>query len=58
MSIDFKCEIDPEMVNRKLSLREKIAIRLLLMIFGIVYPAKYEHQVKSAFQPLLQLLNE
>lgn len=57
MSLVFEIDIDEDKASRKLSLREKVAIRLLMVIFGMIYPAKHSHQTKEAFAPLLELLN-
>lgn len=51
-------EIDKEEVQRSFSMREKVAIQLLLIIFRIIYPARYEHQVKTALSPLYELLEK
>ena len=51
-------EIDKEEVHRSFSLREKVAIQLLLIIFRIIYPARYEHQVKAALAPLYEVLEK
>lgn len=55
---DFTFDIDEIAAVKKLTLREKVAIRILLIIFGIVVPFKHSHQVKSVLEPLLKLLEE
>ena len=51
-------QIDKEEALRLLTLRERTGIQLLLIIFRIVYPAKYEHEVKNALAPLYEVLEK
>ena len=51
-------EVDTELLLRPISLREKIGIQILLIIFRMVYPVKYEHQVKQTLAPLYELLEK
>lgn len=55
---DFTFDIDESKGAKKLTVREKVAIRILLIIFGIVVPAKHSHQIKAVFEPLMLLLEE
>lgn len=50
----FDIEIDQEKAQRALTARERIGIHLLLMIFGIIFPMKYTHQLN----PLAELIGE
>lgn len=50
--------IDKDEAIRPLTLREKTGVQLLLIIFRIIYPAKYEHEVKNALAPLYELLEK
>ncbi len=49
-------EIDQDAIQRPLNLRERIAIHILLLIFQMIYPAKYSHQVKNALEPLYEAI--
>lgn len=49
-------EIDPELARKNLSIREKAGICILLVIFRMVFPAKYEHQMKASLAPLFDIL--
>ena len=40
-------DIDEEAASRHLSKRERLAIRLVLLLIGMVWPSKYEHQIKE-----------
>lgn len=51
-------QIDKEEAVRQLSLRERTGIQLLLIIFRIIYPARYEHEVKAALAPLYEVLEK
>ena len=50
--------IDKTEAARPLSLREKMAIYILIVIFRIIVPSKYPHQVDSAMKPLCDLIKE
>ncbi len=52
----IEIEINPEIANQPLSRREKICIYILLIIFRLVIPAKYGHQVNAAFDPIGELI--
>ena len=56
--MNTQIQIDKDESIRPLSLRERTGIQLLLIIFRIVYPARYEHEVKSALAPLYELLEK
>lgn len=51
-------EIDKDESVRPLTLRERAGIQIMLVIFRLIFPAKYEHQVKSALAPLFELLEK
>lgn len=50
-------DIDHDEAARAFTLRERAAIQILLIIFRMVLPAKYDHQVNAAFEPLDGLIN-
>lgn len=54
--ITMNIEIDQDAIQRPLNLRERIAIHILLLIFQMIYPAKYSHQVKNALEPLYEAI--
>lgn len=54
MKLDI--EIDNELASRHLTFRTRLAILILLLIFRILYPAKYSHQVNQVFEPILNYL--
>lgn len=56
--MNTQIEIDKDEALRPLMQRERIAIQLLLIIFRIVYPCRYDHQVKAALAPLYELLDK
>ena len=41
----MKLELDPEKINMPLSLRERLAVYILLAIFSIVVKPKYQHEL-------------
>lgn len=47
-------DIDEDKAKRKLSVRERIAIRILLAILNIVYPFKFSHQYKPWIESLFE----
>lgn len=49
-------DIDNETSFRPLSLRERAGIHILMLIFRIVFPAKYQHQLNDSLKPLIELL--
>lgn len=51
-------QIDKEEAIRPLTLREKTGVQLLIIIFRIIYPARYEHEVKNALAPLYEVLEK
>lgn len=51
-------EIDKDEALRGLTLRERTGIQLLLVIFRIIYPCRYEYQVKAALAPLYELIDK
>ena len=51
-------QIDKEEALRHFTLREKIGVQILLLLFKMIYPAKYEHEVKNAFAPLYELIEK
>jgi hypothetical protein len=50
-------QIDKEEAIRPLTLREKIGVQILIIIFRIIYPARYEHEVKAALAPIFELID-
>ena len=51
-------DLDEEKALRPITLREKAAIYILLVVFRMVYPSKFEHQMKQALAPLFELLEK
>lgn len=49
-------DIDQELALRPLSLREKVAIHLLMVVFRMIIPAKYDHQLRSMMDPVYTLM--
>jgi hypothetical protein len=49
-------EICPEQANRSFTLRERVAIHILLVLYRLILPAKYSHQVSDALEPIAELL--
>lgn len=56
--MNTQIEIDKDEALRPLTLRERTGIQILLIIFRIIYPCRYEHQVKAALAPLFELLDK
>ncbi len=56
--MDIKIDIDYDKADARLCLRERVGIRILLVIFRMVFPAKYDHQIDKAFAPLDKLLGD
>ena len=56
--MNTQIETDKDEAVRPLTYRERVGIQLLLVIFRMVYPFKYEHQVKAALTPLYELLEK
>ena len=54
--MNITLDISKEESTRELSIRERVGIQLLLIIFRIIYPARYDHQVKAALAPLYEIL--
>ena len=52
----IEIDIDSEESTRSLTLREKLSIYILLLIFRLIIPAKYGHQVNSALEPIADAL--
>lgn len=40
-------ELEEEAVSRHLSKRERIGIKLVLLLIGMTWPAKYKHQIEA-----------
>lgn len=55
-NMKIEIDIDPEQANRSFTVRERVALHLLLVVFRMVMPAKYGHQVNSALEPIGDLL--
>lgn len=43
-------DVDTELSQRQFGLREKIAIKLLMLLIEIVYPSKYSHQFDKVIE--------
>lgn len=54
----MKIDIDLESAAKPISKREKIAIWILLLIYGMIMPAKYDHQAQKLTDKIETLLNE
>lgn len=52
--MEFRIEIDEEKAQQKLTFRERQGIRILIIIFTIIYPAKYSHQLKDIFSEIFK----
>lgn len=42
----MQIDIDEESVGRHLTKRERIGIKLVLLLIGMTWPAKYKHQLE------------
>lgn len=51
-------QIDEDKSRLPLSHREKIGVTLLWVIFTLVYPAKYSHEMKALWSELRGVLNK
>lgn len=40
-------DIDKDAAIEPLSKRERLCIKLVLLVIGMCYPSKYEHQIKA-----------
>lgn len=47
--MNIQLDMDEEKALKKLTWRERVGIRLLLTVFVMVYPIKYNHQLKELF---------
>ena len=54
----MQLEIDTEEVQRPLSRREKVGIWILLLIFRIVMPCKYTHQIDAVVKAIEEKLEK
>lgn len=45
-------DVDEDRASNKLGWREKMAFRLLWLMFCFIYPAKYQHQMKGLYEEL------
>jgi hypothetical protein len=54
--MNITIDIDQNEARRELTLRERVAIHLLLVAFRWIVPAKYDHQVNRALAPIVELL--
>lgn len=52
MKIDL--DVDFERASTQLTAREKMGIKILFLIFALVFPAKYSHQVRDAIADLFK----
>ena len=46
MSDNF-ISIDEEVYEMPINQRERLCIKLVLLVIGMVYPSKYEHQINK-----------
>lgn len=51
-------DIDTEKIKFPISAREKIAVYVLLLIFNLIAPAQYKHQVDNVCKELKEMLSE
>lgn len=51
-------QIDKEEAIRPLTLRERTGVQILLLIFRIIYQARYEHEVKAALAPIFEVIEK
>jgi hypothetical protein len=54
MTINLNIDIDEEKKLVKLTWREQAGIRILLIIFGMIYPAKYTHQTEKLLESIFE----
>lgn len=54
--MNIKIDIDQNEAARTLTLRERISIHILLLIFRWIVPARYDHQVDKALAPINEML--
>lgn len=47
-------DINEEKSNKEFSFREKLSLRVLIMIFEITFPFKYDHQFQEFKRELLK----
>lgn len=52
----IEIDIDAEQAHRPLTVRERVSIHVLLVVFRMILPAKYGHQVTTALSPISDLL--
>lgn len=55
--MNIKIDIDKDEAVRPLSVRERVAIHILLVIMRFLMPARYDHQFNSALGPIFDLIN-
>lgn len=51
-------DLDRELAEKAFTARERVAIRLLLMLVYMVYPGKYGHQFDKFFELIKQDLQK
>lgn len=51
-------DIDEEKAAKPMTRRERLAIRLVMLLVGMVWPAKYEHQIKDYLEKVEQELSQ
>jgi len=51
--VKIELDVDEERAVVPLTLRERIALKLLFIAFLVAYPAKYRHQVTNFFEGIL-----
>jgi hypothetical protein len=54
MTINLDITIDEEKKLTKLTWREQAGIRILLIVFNMIYPAKYSHQTDKLLESIFE----
>ncbi|MCW5548891.1 MAG: hypothetical protein KIT44_07995 [Opitutaceae bacterium] len=49
-------DIDKDEAARPFTLRERCGLHILLIIFRMIYPTRFDHQIDSALAPLAELI--
>lgn len=53
--MNIQIDVDPEQAQRFLSARERVGLYLLGVMFLIIFPARYSHQMKELFATFSEL---
>lgn len=54
MTFNLNIDVDEEKKLTKLTWREQAGIRILLIIFSMIYPAKYTHQTEKLLESIFE----